>query len=108
VKEKEGNGGGIQMICHQCGAQITSAQKIGRQEICAKCGQNLHCCLNCTFFAESAYHQCREDQAEFVNDKDSANFCDYFQPADEVKVSSALKEDARKRLDQLFKKKNIQ
>jgi len=93
------------MNCHACGNAIQSAGKTGRQESCAKCGAALHCCLNCRFFAESAYHQCREDQAEFVSDKSSANFCDYFHASESITVKTdSRREDAKKKLEELFKK----
>ena len=38
----------------------------------------------CVFFDPSVPKQCREDDAEEVNvqDKERANFCDYFKPSD--------------------------
>lgn len=35
-------------------------------------------CLNCRFHDRQAAHQCRERRAEPVAEKDSANFCEYF------------------------------
>ena len=93
------------MNCHSCGKEIPPSGKIGRQETCVKCSGSLHCFLNCRFYAESAYHRCREEQAEFVNDKSGANFCDYFEPGESRPVrTDAQRESARKRLDDLFKK----
>lgn len=93
------------MYCHHCGEEIRLQHKLGRQETCPKCESVLHCCLNCRFFDEVAYHQCRESQTEWVQDKRMANFCDYFEPGDKKGQSSSSKaEEARKKLDQLFKK----
>ncbi len=93
------------MNCHACGASLQPSGKIGRQQTCPKCGAILHCCLNCRFYAESACHQCREEQAEFVSDKSSANFCDYFEAgAAKTMKTDSQKENARKKLDDLFKK----
>jgi hypothetical protein len=93
------------MRCHHCGFEVEVKEKIGRQEPCPKCGSYLHCCLNCRFYDEAAYHQCREPEAEWVSDKASANFCDYFEPGDSGKTKSSSKADeARKKLDDLFKK----
>ena len=93
------------MLCHSCGAKRTSASRIGRQELCAGCGVPLHCCLNCRFFSEAAYHQCREEQAEFTSDKKSANFCDLFESAEGGSIRpDSRTTDARKKLDDLFKK----
>jgi len=71
-----------QMFCHHCGFEIKVDHRICRQETCPKCGSYLHCCLNCRFYDPASYHQCRETQAEWVSEKDSANFCDYFEPSD--------------------------
>ena len=97
--------GGFQMNCHRCGNPFTPAQKISRQETCLKCGEYLHCCLNCRFYSETAYQKCREEQAEYVNDKHSANFCEYFTPSDSPSAKSSEQKAARDRLDGLFKKK---
>lgn len=95
------------MNCHACGTAFQSSGKIGRQDTCPKCGAALHCCLNCRFYAESVYHQCREEQAEFVNDKSSANFCDYFVKGESGTATSGSQKDiARKKLDDLFNLKN--
>jgi hypothetical protein len=63
--------------------------------------------LNCRFYDVNAHHQCREPQAEFVADKAMGNFCEYFQatisPRRERTADRAA--EARKKLDELFKKK---
>ena len=95
------------MFCHHCGSEIKTDHKIGRQETCGECSSNLHCCLNCRFYDPNAYHQCRESEAEWVQDKTSANFCDYFEPSErKAPDQSKRSEDTRKKLDQLFKKKD--
>ena len=92
------------MFCCSCGAENNLQHRPGREETCADCGAYLHCCLNCIFYNETAHHQCREPQAEWVPDKKSANFCDYFKPGStRVKSDRAKAENARKKLDDLFK-----
>ncbi|MFH1941451.1 MAG: hypothetical protein ABIL68_05050 [bacterium] len=93
------------MRCYRCGIDIETKEKIGRQQTCPKCGVYVHCCFNCKFYDETTYHQCRETEAEWVSDKRSANFCDYFEPG-ESKTSplSSRAEEARRKLDDLFKK----
>ncbi len=34
--------------------------------------------MNCTFYDLRAAHQCRDGRAEPVDQKDQANFCEYF------------------------------
>ena len=92
------------MNCHKCGSAVDTKEKIGRQQTCPKCDFYLHCCLNCRFYSELAHHQCKEPQAEWVQDKTMANFCDYFEPANSSGSSQSTKaDDARKKLDDLFK-----
>ena len=91
------------MVCHRCGSEIKTDRKIGRQETCGQCGSFLHCCLNCRFYEPGAYHQCRETQSEWVQDKAGANFCEYFEPSDSRQPDRPDKaSDARKKLDGLF------
>ena len=93
-------------ICHSCRKEISMERKVGRQEMCPSCGADLHVCLNCSFYSPGAYNDCREPQAERVVDKRRSNFCDYFTFTDgtaRLKAPS-VKDDARSRLDSLFKK----
>ena len=93
------------MVCHRCGRNISVDRKIGRQETCPDCGSYLHCCLNCRFYDPKAYRACRETEAEWVQDKASANFCSYFEPGDKKKMSGEDRAaEARKKLDELFNK----
>jgi len=88
------------MYCYKCGNKIDTANKIMRQQQCPFCGASLHCCLNCKFYDEKSYHQCRETEAEFVSDKKSANFCDYFLPGTvRISVNTDKAEQARKKLE---------
>lgn len=94
------------MICYHCGSEIVVQGRVGRQQTCAQCGVNLHCCFNCRFYDPDVYHQCRETEAEWVSDKASANFCDYFEPGGSQKSAQTDRSaEARKKLDQLFNKK---
>lgn len=91
------------MICYNCGTELEISEQITRQQKCTSCGVFLHCCKNCKFFKEEAYHQCREPQAEFVKDKKSANFCSYFKPSErKLDFRNKKAKEARKKLDELF------
>ena len=67
--------------CFNCGTTIALEGRIGRKDSCAKCDADLHSCLNCRLYNRSAHNECSEPQAEWVRDKDRANFCDYFRTA---------------------------
>jgi hypothetical protein len=68
--------------CHGCGAALRLDGPVGRRRTCPHCDADLHTCLNCRFFDESAPHECREPHAEKVVDKDASNACDLFQLGD--------------------------
>jgi hypothetical protein len=95
------------MFCYSCGAEINLEKQPGRGDTCSKCASYLHCCLNCRFYDVKAHHQCREPQAEFVQDKAVGNFCEYFEAAAQRGGSgeSARAAEARKKLEELFRKK---
>ena len=65
------------MICWKCKKEI-SVETIGRSDCCPLCTADLHVCKACEFYESGAHNDCRESSAEFVNDKERSNFCDYF------------------------------
>ncbi len=92
------------MKCALCGKAIKFEGKVTRNDICPKCGGDLKCCKQCTFFEPNAYNECREVTAERVVDKERANFCDYFVLKDPSKGKVNRNRDARDALEALFKK----
>ena len=75
-----------------------------RYEECSACKADQHVCLMCKEYDPAVSDNCREDRADFVLDKDKANFCDYFKPrpgAYQRQDDSQAKE-ARARLAELF------
>ena len=92
--------------CQSCGKVIEVLGGVGRRDSCPVCGDDLHACVQCEFYDLSSSDQCREPQAERVADKQQANFCEFFRlsraEVAEAKPSSA--QDARARLEALFKK----
>ena len=67
--------------CGKCGAhlEIAANEIVGRHDLCDRCGAELHACLHCRHYDENVAKQCKEPFAEVPNDKESANFCDFFQ-----------------------------
>ena len=92
------------MICYNCGFDVVTERKIFRQDTCPECDSYLRCCLNCTFYDPVAYHECREPQARWTRDKESANFCDYFEPSKDAFNRKNKAKDAKSNLNDLFKK----
>lgn len=73
------------------------------REVCPLCGSDLHVCLNCIFYDEGKANKCREAQAEYVREKDRANYCDYFRFKEEAAKGSG-REEAERLFSELFKK----
>lgn len=92
-------------LCHRCSSPVSigANAKVGFRESCHKCSNDLHACLNCTFYDTAAYNSCREPNADRLVDKEKANYCDYFQFRDGSPGGKDDKDSARKKLDDLFK-----
>lgn len=97
----------IELICTSCKTSNTLADKVGLREECSKCGTDLHSCLHCQFYDRSAYHECRESSADYVKEKDRANFCDYYRPSGPSAADALAKkqQDIKAAAEALFKKK---
>lgn len=91
--------------CYQCNKLLDLGNKISFREECPHCSADLHICLNCQFYDESAHNSCREPSAERVKDKERNNYCEYFQLSTENKNSSSSeREEQLKAAEALFKK----
>jgi len=98
-------------VCYNCGAPLPEKKSIFRSTSCQKCGRDVKVCRNCAFYSPGAQHDCREHISEPVRDKERANFCEYFTPADNAAAHSGSEaqsrsrqkeEEARKRFRDLF------
>jgi len=88
--------------CHGCGAELRIDGPVGRRTTCPQCDADLHTCLNCKHYDESAAHQCREPCAEQIVDKDASNACDLFQLGDGAARRRRSSRAARDQLHALF------
>ncbi len=89
------------MKCWKCSEliDISAGQRVTSRDECPHCHTDLHSCRNCQFYDPSRHQQCAEPQAEWVRDKEAANYCDYFEPAAVTAVaSSSRREDIKKSL----------
>lgn len=95
----------VDMQCWKCGSELKNLLlPFSRYEECTVCKADLHACLACKHYDPRINDACREDRAEFVLDKDKANFCDYFKLNSrpfKPKDDSAAQE-ARRKLAALF------
>ncbi|HXX58722.1 MAG TPA: hypothetical protein VEI96_12030 [Thermodesulfovibrionales bacterium] len=92
--------------CAFCKKEIEVDKYFSRKSVCIHCRGDLHICLNCRFYSETAHNKCVEPKAEFQRLRDKANFCDWFvfKEASARGGSEGKSEDIRKRFDDLFKK----
>ena len=96
------------MQCHACQQPIdlASGERVGFREECPRCGGDLHACVQCAHYDPGAYNHCREPQSERVADKERANRCDWFQPAQAgAGRMESERQKARVDLDALFKRR---
>lgn len=65
-------------MCWKCGNSIQVC--VSRNDVCSVCAADVHSCRNCKFFAPGQHYDCQESSSleGSVNDKERANFCDYF------------------------------
>ena len=95
----------LKFKCYSCGTDIEIiGGRIGRNDTCDRCRNDVHVCYNCIHYDSSAYNECREPMADRVVDKAKRNFCDYFKPGSAgAKKAGDEKSEALKKLDDLFK-----
>ncbi len=87
-------------LCHNCNKEQED-RKISFRDVCDNCDYDLHVCLNCGFYDEHSYNECRESSAERLLDKEKANVCEYFK----FKSASEQKKknnSSKKTFDDLF------
>ena len=99
-------------LCHRCGREPQLLSELERTDSCPFCQSDLKCCLNCRLFDPTANNQCREPQAEWVPEKDKANFCEFFAFRETSPLSApgmggaqSDQDRARAAFDSLFGKK---
>lgn len=93
--------------CFKCRTEWKGVGKPGRRDTCVRCGADLHVCLNCSFYDPLRSRQCRNDNVEFVKEKDLTNFCDEFAFADRQPSAVPAHDKtppAKQAWDKLFKK----
>ena len=64
--------------CMSCDAELPADLRIGRETLCPKCDAYLHACIQCRFYEPTLHNQCLEPEADYVGDRQKANFCDFF------------------------------
>jgi len=94
-----------EIVCWRCGTDLADLSlPLARLDECPQCVVHLHVCRMCQFFDPTVTKSCREDDADEVRDKQSANFCDYFKVAPDAFDATLADADqaAKNQLDILF------
>lgn len=93
--------------CGRCGAKLDIVgNAVGRRDTCPQCDAELHACIHCRHYDETVAKACKEPFAEVPEDKEEANFCDYFQIAEGTDRGGAVKKEALlSAAEALFKKR---
>ena len=97
------------LTCYKCGEPWEGHGKPGRGDICVRCGSSLRICRNCRFYNPSLHNQCTVPEADFIADKEKANFCEWFQVSSSTSSSRSKnesddrEENANRRWKNLFK-----
>jgi hypothetical protein len=78
-------------------------EKVGRRDECPGCRTDLRVCLNCAFYDPARANACMEPQAERVQEKEKANYCDFFR-FKETHQKKSGKAEAENLWNDLFKK----
>ncbi len=77
-------------MCWKCGKSFDTQQSVFKSTVCPYCGADMHCCKNCKYYSPGNHYDCRETVEELVKEKETSNFCSYF----EVKAVFSRKKDS--------------
>jgi len=89
--------------CWHCNAGLTR-HEYGRETNCLACGKPTRVCRNCRWYAPGRPNQCEEPVAEPIQDKQRANYCEFFESTRETGGGEAAEADAqRQAAEELFK-----
>ncbi len=65
--------------CWRCGETFADwGAPIRRSDACPKCKSDFHSCRMCLHYSKSAPNACRDQEADRVDNKEAANFCESF------------------------------
>ena len=89
--------------CSRCGNRL--ALPVDLDSRCARCGVDLHSCIQCVSFDTSARFECSQPLTARVSPKDSRNSCHVFAPRTTVERQTGTPgpTSARQAFDDLFK-----
>ena len=97
--------------CHKCLNEVefivNVGFKVGRLDTCVHCGVYLHCCKCCQYYDPGRHNDCEIPDADFIRDREEANFCNSYRikdwPEGEAPEKDDTVEKAKAQLDNMFK-----
>jgi hypothetical protein len=89
--------------CSRCGNRL--ALPIAADDRCARCGVDLHSCIQCAAFDTSARFECTQPLTARVAPKDAKNACTFYLPRTTIERQTGTQgpTSARQAFDDLFK-----
>jgi hypothetical protein len=89
--------------CSRCGNRL--GLPVAADSRCARCGVDLHSCIQCVAFDTSARFECSQPITARVSPKDARNSCTFYAPRTTVErqTGTAGPPSARQAFDDLFK-----
>ncbi len=91
--------------CWSCRQSTEMEDKVRRNDECPHCHTDMHSCKNCQYYDPGAHNDCKETIAEYVPDKERANFCGMYKAYEGEREAVVNVADAKAKLEALFKKK---
>ena len=80
----------MELKCWKCQKSLGKApKKLFFRAECDFCSAWLHVCKNCKHYSPGKHNDCEIPEADFIRDRESCNYCDYFQLKSEEKSNEA-------------------
>ena len=93
----------MRLSCWKCGASLEALPlPLSRHDECPACTADLHVCRMCRFYDRSVSNACAEPIADFVANKERANFCGYLVAKPGATRGTPQQESSRSELNAVF------
>ena len=88
------------LVCWKCGDKLPShCLPIGHYDLCPHCREDLRTCRMCRSFDPNVSGKCRKEEADYVSNKERANYCHYFSPR--ANAHKAIEDKSQQALNDL-------
>lgn len=93
----------VEVKCFSCSKISLHGERVSFRAEC-DCGEDLHVCLNCKFYDQTSYNECREPTADSVKEKSRSNLCEFFEASVDGDSGTDKKDALKAAAEALFKK----